>query len=526
MLEGVACGYEQNNSVASLHKSVNAPGTPQGNAEIEAAQRRQFPVGCSGMWSPRTFISPASGPSGFFPGGRERRRRWGPMPLGLLADQLRRTVMRKLAFFLSVFASLAPPIAAQTLPYKPTRMKLVLSTTGDPPYTPLTTASGQRQFDYSNLDYIVPMCSSTAGPPYSQCRFSSGGRGTDIISRLVDGGNLFSATPGTPEGMNSGATAQGLQETPVARSATPRGAEQHNNATAFGATATIFIAPSGDTTGATDNAAIQAAVTAGKAIHLDPGTYYISGISITAPARIDCSGAGSTILNMVSTTNNFFTVRYGGGQLNSESNGAGIYNCGFQYKSGVTPTAGDALNISGNIRYLSGFHFEGNQMWGLWGGIRTGNLLINDWFTNNMMTNFLSGGDGCIYYNTSSPGGDLFFDGDQCIGNQYTNVTIARADTMEFTNLKVNLSHVIFTGAGPTFRVRFVNPSLEAQGASPTIACNVDFGTGANKPTLIQFIGGEFAGATNPFCNASGVANQYSFVGEWPSNGGNEQTVG
>ncbi len=169
----------------------------------------------------------------------------------------------------------------------------------------------------------------------------------------------------------------------------------------------VYIRPSGDTTGATDNAAIQAAVTAGDSIWLQAGNYYLTGITAANPFRMECAGSGLTFLNSVAATTTFFTVSYGGGQLNNESNGAGIYNCGFQPKSGVVPTGGDVLNIAGvsSTAYLSGFHFAGNQAWGLAGGIRTGSFLITNWFTNNMFTSFVTGGDGCIFYNTPPPGG-------------------------------------------------------------------------------------------------------------------------
>lgn len=271
----------------------------------------------------------------------------------------------------------------------------------------------------------------------------------------------------------------------------------------------VYIAPSGDTTGATDNAALQSAITAGKNIKYGIGNYYLTGVTAANAFRLECAGSGLTILNSVNATTAFFTVSYGGGQLNNESNGAGIYNCGFQPKSGVTPTAGDALNISGTSPTvaLSGFHFEGNQLWGLWGGIRTGNYMVNNWFTNNMFVNFKSGGDGCIFYNTVTPGGDAYFDGDQCAGAN-TGVTIAQADTMEFTNLKTNLSGVVFTQAGSTKYVRFVNISNE----SAASGCGFDFGTGSNSPTGIYIQGGEIDLTATALCHiANATALTYTY---------------
>lgn len=269
----------------------------------------------------------------------------------------------------------------------------------------------------------------------------------------------------------------------------------------------VYIRPSGDTTGATDNAAIQAAVTAGDSIWLQAGNYYLTGITAANPFRMECAGSGLTFLNSVAATTTFFTVSYGGGQLNNESNGAGIYNCGFQPKSGVVPTGGDVLNIAGvsSTAYLSGFHFAGNQAWGLAGGIRTGSFLITNWFTNNMFTSFVTGGDGCIFYNTPPPGGDARFDGNQC--NRAGNVTIAQSDVTEFANQKTNLGGVLFTQAGPTGHVSFLNISDE--GAA---SCGFDFGTGSNPPTGISIQGGQIDLTPTALCNtanAPGLAYSY-----------------
>jgi hypothetical protein len=269
-----------------------------------------------------------------------------------------------------------------------------------------------------------------------------------------------------------------------------------------GLTGGILIAPSSDTSGTTDNAAIQAAITAGKTAQLEAGNYYITGLTFSAPSDVFCSDSGTTNIFMVSTTNNFFTLNYGGGQLNNESLGMTIRSCNLFYKSGVTPTAGDAFNLAGidSTHVLSGVHIENNTMWGLWGGIRVGAQMVNNWFTNNLGVGFLSGGDGCIFYNTAVPGGDAHFDGSQCIG-AHSNLTIAQADTTEFTNLKLNGgAGLIFTGAATTQKVRFINPSIEGTGNSGgSPSCGVDFGSGG-VPAGISFIGGGIGLLPQAFC--------------------------
>lgn len=269
------------------------------------------------------------------------------------------------------------------------------------------------------------------------------------------------------------------------------------------------IRPSGDTTGVTDNAAIQAAINTGQAIQLATGSYYITGLTCSQACVIKGNGPDSTSLFMVSTTNNFFTVNYGGGQLNTQSSGTTISDMGFFYKTGVTPTAGYALSASGvdSTHYLSGIHFENNHLWGLFGGIHAGAFMVNNWFTNNLMVDFLAGGNGGIYYDTPSPGGDAYFDGDQLVGTN-TGVFINQADTFEFTNLKTNGSGVVFGGTAGSTRVRFINPSIEGNGTIP--ACGVTFDAGSNVSEA-SFTGGGIGLLPQAFCN-NGSAN-YSYNG-------------
>jgi hypothetical protein len=259
---------------------------------------------------------------------------------------------------------------------------------------------------------------------------------------------------------------------------------------------TVYISPSGDTTGVTDNAAIQAAITAQKPVKLNSGSFYITGLSWSAPDDLTCDNLGGTFIYMVSSTNNMTTISYGGGQANNESIGMTIRGCNWFYKSGVTPTAGDVFNLSGtgSSAALSGVHIENNSMYNVWGGIRTGNYLVNNWVTNNLFINTVNGsGDGCIAMDTVSPGGDTTFDGNQCIGALgYADINIySGGDTNLFENGKINNgSRVNFVGTSSNIvRERFTGYSIEGatgcafnlNGAVSTLmiqATSVSVGTG------------------------------------------------
>lgn len=62
------------------------------------------------------------------------------------------------------------------------------------------------------------------------------------------------------------------------------------------------IQPSGDTTGATDRAAIQAALTAGRPVYLVPGATYYLDQAVTLPtgAKLLCSGPGRAVVQAAS----------------------------------------------------------------------------------------------------------------------------------------------------------------------------------------------------------------------------------
>lgn len=88
-----------------------------------------------------------------------------------------------------------------------------------------------------------------------------------------------------------------------------------------GSSSSVVVAPSpsGDTSGATDNAALQAILTAfpasGGVLQLRPGTYYITGLTTSTPVTLYGQGpserttnAGATIINCTSNNGPAITV--------------------------------------------------------------------------------------------------------------------------------------------------------------------------------------------------------------------------
>ena len=322
--------------------------------------------------------------------------------------------------------------------------------------------------------------SETAG-----CFYNDGSGNTSWVA--CSGGSMVYPGAGIP---NSTGSAWGTSYTPAGS----------------GTVVNTSIAPSGDTTGVADNAAIQAVITAGNTVNLAKGIFYITGLSWSAPSDLYCDNSGGTFIEMVPTTGNMMTVNYGGGLPANLSIGMTIRGCNMTYKSGVTPTAGDALHVSGSgsSNWLSGFHFENNHIYNVIGGIHLGNYMISNYITNNAVFNVAwSGGDGCLYYDDYSPGGDAYIDNLDCNGiTAFANVNIKNADTTTFSRLKVNGgAQVNFLGTGTLLeKVVFLNPSIE--GAT---TCAFNLPASGTLPTLIQITGGAVGvGSGSIFCNYGG----------------------
>lgn len=280
------------------------------------------------------------------------------------------------------------------------------------------------------------------------------------------------------------------------------------------ATATTQAVNHDDT--AAISAAMTAAMTAGKPLHLSTGNYNVtSGLTaISSPLTFFGDGATqSTIINR-SATANVFTINYQTTVLPTALTvSALLQNFSVTQSSSVTPTAGAAFQIgaqSGAGHYLSGLVMQNILMNTTWAGITTSDGIISNWFLNLHVVSAVSG---CgINYNSIQPSGDNHWNDDELSGIG-TALCITKSDTQEFTNLKTNGAGVIFSApsaATDIFRVRFVNPSIESgDGVHPN--CGFDFGT--HGATQVTIIGGEIGGIINPLCNSGNVAGGLSVDG-------------
>lgn len=308
-----------------------------------------------------------------------------------------------------------------------------------------------------------------------------------------------------------------------------------------GGGAITIVAPSGDTTGATDGAAIQAQCVSSSAVQLEGGTYYVghsnSVITLAAPCKIQGVGKATVIQNE-GTTNDIFRVSYytlwqeSPWVYPNSTNQTEISNLQLVQDSAVTPTAGYGFDIGSGITqsggvysYTMNVHVHDVVMNSLWGGfyVQSDELYIGA--DAVIGRNFVGGG--CVYYAAEVGSGDNHWGPNlECSGLTNSGITITQSDYQSFLGVKLNGSGIKFTGASATKSVIFNDVSIET-GISQ--ACMMDFGTGS-QPTNIQFTSSEQYGFAEAFChpaNAAGFAFSFNnssitsdYVAGLISNGG------
>lgn len=305
------------------------------------------------------------------------------------------------------------------------------------------------------------------------------------------------------------------------------------NSTTLGGTTTIYIAPSGDATGATDNAAIQAACNTGGVVRLaaTPSTiFYITGVSMTTtPCTIKGAGNKQTSAQMESGTNYAFTVSYSDAAAPGNTGGS-ISDFELHQDPGVTPTAGGAffVGLTGATypgHQTSGFHLDNVNVTGTFGGIRTRWAYLS-FFDNDIFTLMGggSGNDGCIRLDTPNPNGDLYFNSVACSGAN-SGLIIDQSDRNEFISFKTNggggspannKSGIQFNDPSletqdSTRNITFVDPSIEGSGAN---GCAINYDTSSfGGPSNVQVIGGEFSfGPTTVLCNNGTPISYYQMA--------------
>ena len=287
-----------------------------------------------------------------------------------------------------------------------------------------------------------------------------------------------------------------------------------NGICAGGSSFTTVVAPSGDTTGATDGGAIQTACTAGNNVQLTAGTYYVGAsntpITISVPCRVVGVGKATVIQNK-GTTNDVFRITYFTTWVESPwayptSTDQSEF-AWFQLSQASTPSAGYGFDIGsgipvsgGTFSYTMNVHIHDTVMNGLWGGVRTQTDELYAFVNDNMWRNFVGGS--CIYHDAEVGSGDNHYTDDECSGLTHSGITITQGEANYFKGVKLNGSGITFTGAGPTKSMLFDEMSIETGITQP---CMLDFGMGS-APVNTQFINSEQLGFTQTFCNAQNAS--------------------
>jgi hypothetical protein len=116
--------------------------------------------------------------------------------------------------------------------------------------------------------------------------------------------------------------------------------------------------PSGDTTGATDNAALQALLNAGRSIQLQDGTYYITGLTTPSSGPVQILGRGARVTTIYCNSSTATAIQLG--HAGCEIRDVTLLNTGS-----TTPTAGAAIGVdttsasAGNYTRLIDLHIDG-----------------------------------------------------------------------------------------------------------------------------------------------------------------------
>lgn len=290
------------------------------------------------------------------------------------------------------------------------------------------------------------------------------------------------------------------------------------------------LAPSGDTSGATDPANVQALITLGvKNIRLQPGTFY-GNTTVTAtapPAYIDGAGVWATTWNYLGSGPAFrmyITTTYspgtaaGGGLrgLMIDGTGASAGACGFHI--------GDIYNLHFDVgvrnfqgtgskgAWLDNNYWWAEQMHGrIWAEECTSHVVFdNSANTSGSATGSFDRADLDIYLDAKGKGnlvvfqnGALMVDGDLGI---YGNTDYGSALYYALT----------LTGSNGGGYSRIANSRLdigvECNGTSGTQPGTISFGSGANN-TILGCTGIiDFAG-NNAFANASNFFESFQFDG-------------
>lgn len=234
----------------------------------------------------------------------------------------------------------------------------------------------------------------------------------------------------------------------------------------WAAPSSTSLAPSGDVTGATDVASIQAALVANASVSLQAGQFYLNAAlnwPDGSPASLSGAGTSVTVINQVSSTANGITVS---NTTNTDQMGS-IRN--LTIKS--TTSTGIGISVSkvghANPAYSGGWLIDNVNII----GFTTGLKYVDSWFTTNSNMYISNQKTTGIYTDSTSGGAG---------GHTFTNIELINPQC-EFTgSIATALSVVTLTVSAVAGGTIVLGDSItyggvNSTGGPPTVS---SFGTG------------------------------------------------
>lgn len=321
----------------------------------------------------------------------------------------------------------------------------------------------------------------------------------------------FTSAPGYNYGGADNATGTGFMEfgsgTP---GSLPFRVDQAGNVTAASITGAQFagLKPSGDTSGATDLANINALIGIAGTVYLAPGTFYLNGqITPVTGTVLQGSGEGATIINQVSTTahgiyaNNVINVKLrdftlagpgsgSGDGIHFDTSSSAVANCevsnvnvksfgGYGVYGNTVITSRFAV-VETQVNGLDGFHFTGGTSLSLQACYSNGDA-ANGYSLTNVSYAALTG---CAVDNTAngyliSGGSNVTLTG--CGAEAQTGAYCYKVNGAASTVLAGCYSNgnpgIAFWVTGSASRVVLIAPRELSPGGGATASIQVDAGS-------------------------------------------------
>lgn len=285
--------------------------------------------------------------------------------------------------------------------------------------------------------------------------------------------------------------------------------------------AVVSVAPSGDTTGGTDCAAIQTQCNLGNNVQLFNGIYYVgksnTACVISHVCNIFGTSQGLTFIQNEGTTNDVLVVNtpnLTGSDLPPYTNplpvGGSIGGFTIREDPLLTATAGAGLRVGTNgSNTTANYVFSNINFQSTYRGIQVDPGFWNNHFTTMVLWNMAS--TDCIFYDSPAPNGDNVFQNMLLVGSSNAhlcNINWQRADTGRANLIKFNNGKMVF-GTANQSNIFASDVSIEGP-----LDCALDFsaGTSANYGVYnfsnFEFEVGTTGETPNPVCspiNAPGL---------------------